>query len=79
MKRFVLILLFWGLLPFGAIGQNAPIAKVVIQGPESYYAIEQEPKVQLEKEKGKSDLANDYIREQEKENSFITKVMLLLL
>ena len=78
MKRFVLILLFWGLLPFLAIGQNAPIAKVVIQAPESYYAIEQEPKVQLEKGKEKSDLANDYIREQEKENSFITKVMLLL-
>lgn len=77
MKRFVLILLFWGLLPFGAIGQNVPIAKVT-QAPEKYYAIEQEPKVQLEKEKGKSDLANDYIREQEKENSFITKVMLLL-
>ena len=78
MKRFVLILLFWGLLPFLAIGQNAPIAKVVIQAPESYYTIEQEPKVQLEKGKEKSDLANDYIREQEKENSFITKVILLL-
>ena len=78
MKRFVLILLFWGLLPFGAIGQNAPIAKVVTQAPERYYTIEQEPKVQLEKEKGKSDLANDYIGEQEKENSFIVKVMLLL-
>lgn len=78
MKRFVLVLLFWGLLPFWAIGQNAPIAKVVIQAPESYYTIEQEPKVQLEKEKEKSDLANDYIREQEKENSFITKVILLL-
>ena len=77
MKRFVLALLFWVLLPFGAIGQNVPIAKVT-QAPEKYYAIEQEPKVQLEKEKGKSDLANDYIREQEKENSFITKVMLLL-
>ena len=77
MKRFVLILLFWGLLPFGAIGQNVPIAEVT-QVPEKYYTIEQEPKVQLEKEKGKSDLANDYIREQEKENSFITKVMLLL-
>ena len=77
MKRFVLILLFWGLLPFLAIGQNVPIAEVT-QAPEKYYAIEQEPKVQLEKEKGKSDLANDYIREQEKENSFITKVILLL-
>ena len=77
MKRFVLILLFWGLLPFGAIGQNVPIAEVT-RATEKYYAIEQEPKVQLEKEKGKSDLANDYIREQEKENSFITKVMLLL-
>ena len=77
MKRFVLVLLFWGLLPFGAIGQNAPIAEVT-QAPESYYTIEQEPKVQLEKEKGKSDLANDYIGEQEKENSFITKVVLLL-
>lgn len=77
MKRFVLILLFWGLLPFWAMGQNAPIAKV-IQAPESYYTIEQKPKVQLEKEKGKSDFANDYIGEQEKENSFITKVMLLL-
>ena len=77
MKRFVLILLFWGLLPFGAIGQNVPIAEVT-RAPEKYYTIEQEPKVQLEKEKGKSDLANDYIREQEKENSFITKVMLLL-
>lgn len=78
MKRFVLALLFWVLLSFGAIGQNAPIAEVT-RAPEKYYAIEQEPKVQLEKEKGKSDLANDYIREQEKENSFITKVMLLLL
>ena len=77
MKRFVLILLFWGLLPFGAIGQNVPIAEAT-QATEKYYTIEQEPKVQLEKEKGKSDLANDYIREQEKENSFITKVMLLL-
>ena len=76
MKRFVLILLFWFLLPFGAIGQNAPIAEVT-QVSEKYYTIEQEPKVQLEKEKEKSDLANDYI-EQEKENSFITKVMLLL-
>ena len=78
MKRFVLVLLFWGLLPFWAIGQNAPIAKVVIQAPERYYTIEQEPKVQLEKEKEKSDFANDYIGEQEKENSFITKVVLLL-
>ena len=78
MKRFVLILLFWGLLPFGAIGQNVPIAEVT-QVSEKYYTIEQEPKVQLEKEKGKSDLANDYIGEQEKENSFITKVMLFLL
>ena len=77
MKRFVLALLFWGLLPFGAIGQNVPIAEVT-RAPEKYYTIEQEPKVQLEKEKGKSDLANDYIGEQEKENSFITKVMLLL-
>lgn len=77
MKRFVLILLFWGLLPFWAIGQNAPIAEVT-QAPEKYYAIEQEPKVQLEKGKEKSDLANDYIREQEKENSFVTKVILLL-
>ena len=67
MKRFVLILLFWGLLPFGAIGQNVPIAEVT-QAPEKYYAIEQEPKVQLEKEKGKSEL----------ENSFIAKVMLFL-
>lgn len=77
MKRFVLVLLFWGLLPFLAIGQNAPIAEVT-QAPEKYYTIEQEPKVQLEKEKEKSDLANDYIREQEKENSFIAKVMLFL-
>ena len=77
MKRFVLILLFWGLLPFGAIGQNAPTDEAT-QAPEKYYAIEQEPKVQLEKGKEKSDLANDYIQEQEKENSFITKVMLLL-
>lgn len=77
MKRFVLALLFWVLLPFGAMGQNVPIAEVT-QAPEKYYVIEQEPKVQLEKEKGKSDLVNDYIREQEKENSFITKVMLLL-
>lgn len=77
MKRFVLILLFWGLLPFWAMGQNAPIAEVT-QAPESYYTIEQKPKVQLEKEKEKSDFANDYIREQEKENSFITKVVLLL-
>ena len=77
MKRFVLVLLFWGLLPFWAMGQNAPIAEVT-QAPESYYTIEQEPKVQLEKGKEKSDLANDYIREQEKENSFITKVILLL-
>ena len=78
MKRFVLALLFWVLLPFGAMGQNVPIAEVT-QAPEKYYVIEQEPKVQLEKEKGKSDLANDYIGEQEKENSFITKVMLFLL
>ena len=77
MKRFVLILLFWGLLPFLAIGQNAPIAEVT-QAPEKYYTIDQEPKVQLEKEKEKSDPANDYIREQEKENSFIAKVMLFL-
>ena len=77
MKRFVLILLFWGLLPFGAIGQNVPTDEAT-QESEKYYTIEQEPKVQLEKEKGKSDLANDYIQEQEKENSFITKVMLLL-
>jgi hypothetical protein len=76
-KRFVLILLFWGLLPFGAIGQNVPIAEVT-QAPKKYYTIEQEPKVQIEKGKEKSDLANDYIREQEKENSFITKVILLL-
>jgi len=76
-KRFVLILLFWGLLPFWAIGQNAPTDEAT-QAPEKYYAIEQEPKVQLEKGKEKSDLANDYIREQEKENSFITKVILLL-
>ena len=78
MKRFVLVLLFWGLLPFWAIGQNVPIAEVT-RATEKYYTIEQEPKVQLEKEKGKSDLANDYIREQEKENSFITKVMLFFL
>ena len=77
MKRFVLILLFWGLLPFLAIGQNAPTARV-IQVPQKFYTIEQVPNVQLEKEKGKSDLANDYIGEQEKENSFITKVVLLL-
>ena len=77
MKRFVLVLLFWGLLPFLAIGQNAPIAEVT-QAPEKYYTIDQEPKVQLEKEKEKSDPANDYIREQEKENSFIAKVMLFL-
>jgi len=77
-KRFVLVLLFWGLLPFWAIGQNVPIAEVT-RATEKYYTIEQEPKVQLEKEKGKSDLANDYIGEQEKENSFITKVMLFLL
>ena len=78
MKRFVLVLLFWGLLPFWAIGQNVPIAEVT-RATEKYYTIEQEPKVQLEKEKGKSDLANDYIGEHEKENSFITKVMLFLL
>ena len=78
MKRFVLVLLFWGLLPFWAIGQNVPIAEVT-RATEKYYTIEQEPKVQLEKEKEKSDFANDYIREQEKENSFITKVMLFLL
>ena len=77
MKRFVLALLFWVLLPFGAIGQNVPTDEAT-QESEKYYTIEQEPKVQLEKEKGKSDLANDYIQEQEKENSFITKVMLLL-
>ena len=77
MKRFVLVLLFWGLLPFGAIGQNVPTDEAT-QESEKYYTIEQEPKVQLEKEKGKSDLANDYIGEQEKENSFITKVMLFL-
>lgn len=78
MKRFVLILLFWGLLPFWAIGQNAPIAEVT-QAPEKYYAIEQEPKVQLEKEKGKSDFANDYIRKKAEEDSFMTKIMLFLL
>ena len=47
MKRFVLALLFWVLLPFGAIGQNAPTAEAT-QAPEKYYTIEQEPKVQLE-------------------------------
>ena len=78
MKRFVLALLFWVLLPFGAIGQNAPIAEVT-QAPEKYYAIEQEPKVQLEKEKGKSDFANDYIRKKAEEDSFMTKIMLFLL
>lgn len=50
MKRFVLILLFWGLLPFLAIGQNAPTARV-IQVPQKFYTIEQVPNVQLEKEK----------------------------
>ena len=78
MKRFVLILLFWGLLPFGAIGQNAPIAEVT-QAPEKYYAIEQEPKVQLEKEKGESEFENSYIRKKGEEDSFMIKVMLFLL
>lgn len=78
MKRFVLILLFWGLLPFGAIGQNAPTAEAT-RAPQKFYTIEQVPNVQLEKEKGKSEFANDYIRKKEEENSFMTKVMLFLL
>ena len=78
MKRFVLVLLFWGLLPFGAIGQNAPIAEVT-QAPERYYTIEQKPKVQLEKEKGESEFENGYIRKKGEEDSFMIKVMLFLL
>ena len=77
MKRFVLILLFWGLLPFLAIGQNAPTARV-IQVPQKFYTIEQVPNVQLEKEKGESEFENGYIRKKGEEDSFITKVMLLL-
>ena len=78
MKRFVLVLLFWGLLPFWVIGQNAPIAEVT-QAPERYYTIEQEPKVQLEKEKGESEFENGYIRKKGEEDSFMIKVMLFLL
>ena len=47
MKRFVLALLFWGLLPFWAMGQNTPTAKAT-QAPQKYYTIEQVPNVQLE-------------------------------
>lgn len=47
MKRFVLALLFWGLLPFWAMGQNAPTAEAT-QAPQKYYTIEQVPNVQLE-------------------------------
>ena len=78
MKRFVLVLLFWGLLPFWVIGQNAPIAEVT-QAPERYYTIEQKPKVQLEKEKGESEFENGYIRKKGEEDSFMIKVMLFLL
>ena len=78
MKRFVLVLLFWGLLRFWVIGQNAPIAEVP-QAPERYYTIEQEPKVQLEKEKGESEFENGYIRKKGEEDSFMIKVMLFLL
>ena len=78
MKRFVLVLLFWGLLPFWAIGQNAPIAEVT-RAPERYYTIEQEPKVQLEEEKGESEFENGYIRKKGEEDSFMIKVMLFLL
>ena len=78
MKRFVLVLLFWGLLPFGAIGQNAPTVRV-IQVPQKFYTIEQEPKVQLEKEKGESEFENGYIRKKGEEDSFMIKVMLFLL
>ena len=78
MKRFVLVLLFWGLLPFGAIGQNAPTARV-IQVPQKFYSIEQVPNVQLEKEKGESEFENSYIRKKGEEDSFMIKVMLFLL
>ena len=78
MKRFVLILLFWGLLPFLAIGQNAPTARV-IQVPQKFYSIEQVPNVQLEKEKGESEFENSYIRKKGEEDSFMIKVMLFLL
>ena len=47
MKRFVLALLFWGLLPFGAMGQNTPTAKAT-RAPQKFYTIEQVPNVQLE-------------------------------
>ena len=47
MKRFVLALLFWGLLPFWAMGQNTPTVEAT-QAPQKYYTIEQVPNVQLE-------------------------------
>ncbi|WP_454937593.1 hypothetical protein [Capnocytophaga leadbetteri] len=78
MKRFVLALLFWVLLPFGAIGQNAPIAEVT-RAPQKFYTIEQVPNVQLEKEKGESEFENGYIRKKGEEDSFMIKVMLFLL
>lgn len=78
MKRFVLILLFWGFLPFWAIGQNAPTVRV-IQVPQKFYTIEQVPNVQLEKEKGESEFENGYIRKKGEEDSFMIKVMLFLL
>ena len=78
MKRFVLALLLGGLLPFWVMGQNAPIAEVT-QAPERYYTIEQEPNVQLEKEKGESEFENGYIRKKGEEDSFMIKVMLFLL
>ena len=77
MKRFVLILLFWGFLPFWAIGQSAPTARV-IQVPQKFYTIEQVPNVQLEKEKGESEFENGYIRKKGEEDSFMIKVMLFL-
>lgn len=47
MKRFVLALLFGGLLPFWAMGQNTPTVEAT-QAPQKYYTIEQVPNVQLE-------------------------------
>lgn len=47
MKRFVLALLFGGLLPFWAMGQNTPTAEAT-RAPQKYYTIEQVPNVQLE-------------------------------
>lgn len=47
MKRFVLALLFGGLLPFWAMGQNTPTVEAT-RAPQKFYTIEQVPNVQLE-------------------------------